>query len=124
VPDAAVATEEYAAVSLYRCSTVEAILDHPRFPVRPPLHKIPHPHMLCWLGFCLTKALHQQPAIASLDLVSLPILLSTAGIETPIAPPLSDRTPPPLPATNALCKAALSANEKRLGGAEILHCGR
>jgi hypothetical protein len=39
VPDPALATEEYAAVSLYRCSTVEAIWDHPRFPVPPPCPK-------------------------------------------------------------------------------------
>lgn len=43
VPDPAIATEGYAAVSLYRCSTVEAILVHPRFPVPQTLHAIPIP---------------------------------------------------------------------------------
>jgi hypothetical protein len=42
VPGPAVMTEEYAAVSLYHCSTVGAIL----FPVPQPLHTNTPSHML------------------------------------------------------------------------------
>ena len=61
VPDPAFATEDYAAVSSSRCSTVEAILDHPLFPVPQPLHNTPsHMLFLCWLGFCLPESLRLQ----------------------------------------------------------------
>ncbi len=62
VPDPAFATEDHpAVVSLYRCPTVEAILDQPLFPapLNPakhisPLHMLP----LQWFGFYLSNPLH------------------------------------------------------------------
>jgi hypothetical protein len=56
VPGPAVATEEYAAVSLYHCSTVGAIL----FPVPQPLHTITPRHtcfFLCGSAVALPKRL-------------------------------------------------------------------
>lgn len=88
VPDPAIATEGYAAVSLYRCSTVEAILVHPRFPVPQTLHAIPHPPYALPL---LARLLLAKVLFAfNVQLIRRMLHLAHSSSRGPFAPPLSD----------------------------------
>jgi hypothetical protein len=124
VPGPAVATEEYAAVSLYHCSTVGAIL----FPVPPPLHTITPRHtcfFLCGSAVALPKRLlafndqlirlklfylaHSSGRSSFLQTTNL----GGEGCENTIAPPLSFSNPTislPLHKKNFICGEEVTEN--------------